>query len=319
MGNTDLLLREEASSLSGWTDLIHERFVQLRIAPKGSSDLRGSIATRRLGHLQASVVTSAPQTFTRTPSLASGSTADVFALGLVERGTGYLLQDGRECSVANGAFALYDTSRPFTWAFTDDFVMRVYTWPIASLWLRSAESQRVTAISVPCVGGLGRLIAPMFNQVADDTTEISPAGSVRVAGELAELAMTAALEAQSVDQSTGTDLEVLHSIQAFVEERLSDPSLNADQIAQAFFMSTRSLHRLFARHGLTVNAWMKSRRLEGCRRTLGSSVQNDLPIRDVAVRFGFTNASFFSREFTLQFGESPRQYRARRHLGLRPE
>lgn len=314
MGNTAApsALLEKASTLSGWTDLIEQRFVSLRIAPKDAAELGGSVRTRHLGHLQASVVASTPQTFTRTESLVSGSSVDVFALGLVERGTGYLEQDGRECAVTDGAFALYDTSRPFTWRFTGDWCMRVYTWPLPTLWLRSAESQRVTAISVPSTQGLGRLVAPMFTQVADDAPSISPTGSMRVAGELAELAMTAALEAHADHEPTGTDTEVLHTIQAFVEERLADPSLNADQIAQAFFMSTRSLHRLFARHGLTVNAWIKTRRLEGCRRTLGSRTHLDVPIRDVAARFGFTNASFFSREFTHQYGESPRQYRTRR-------
>lgn len=317
MATTDLLLRERASTLTGWTDIIHERFVPLRIAPTDATNLRGEVTTRNLGQLQASLVVASPQTFTRTKALAEGSTSDVFALGLVESGTGYLVQDGRECTVGRDSFALYDTSRPFTWAFTEDFALRVYTWPVESLWLRSTESQRVTAISVTCAQGLGRLVAPMFSQIGDDTGEVSPAGSVRAAGALAELAMAAALESRASDQPSSTDLEVLHRVQAHIEERLSDPSLNAEQIASAFYMSTRSLHRLFARHGLTVNAWIKSRRLEGCRRTLMSSAQQDLTIRDVACRFGFTNASFFSREFTLQFGESPRQYRARRSASVR--
>jgi AraC-like DNA-binding protein len=76
-------------------------------------------------------------------------------------------------------------------------------------------------------------------------------------------------------------------------------------------MSTRTLHRLFARHGLTVAGWIKTRRLEGCRRALHASPRSPQPIREIAARHGLLNASYFSREFTQMYGESPRQYRSR--------
>ena len=305
------VVEEKATSLRSWAELIRERFVPLQIAPHDAAEMRGSVKTRQLGYLQASTVRSAPQTFTRTKSLVAKESAPLFALGLVDKGTGYLEQDGRECTVTDGGFALYDTSRPFTWHFDAEFRMRVYTWPLATVSLASTEAQRVTAISVPRTRGIGRMVGPMFLQLMQETPyDISAPGSIRMAGELAELAITAGLEAGQAPPTR--DGEVLRTIQLFIEERLSDPSLNADQIAAGFYMSTRTLHRLFARHGLTVAGWIKARRLEGCRRALSTSTRSDLPIRDVAARYGFLNASFFSREFAQQYGESPRQYRLSR-------
>jgi AraC-like DNA-binding protein len=304
------VVAEKATSLRGWAELIRERFVPLQIAPHDAAEMSGSVKTRQFGYLQASTVRSAPQTFTRTKSLVAKEDSPLFALGLVDKGTGYLEQDGRECTVADGGFALYDTSRPFTWHFDAEFRMRVYTWPLASISLAGSDAQRVTAITVPRSQGLGRLVGPMFLQLMGESPgDISAPGSMRIAGELAELAITAGLEA---GQPPTRDDENLRTIQLFIEERLSDPTLHADQIAAAFYMSTRTLHRLFARNGLTVAGWIKARRLEGCRRALGSSAQSDVPIRDVAARYGFLNASFFSREFAQQYGESPRQYRLSR-------
>jgi AraC-like DNA-binding protein len=309
--NPSGILEERATSLRGWADLIQERFVPLQIAPHDASEMRGSVRTRHLGYLQASTVRSAPQTFTRTKSLVAKESSPLFALGLVDKGVGYLEQDGRECTVADGGFALYDTSRPFTWRFNENFRMRVYTWPLASVSLASdSESERVTAITVARAQGIGRLVGPMFVQLVQEATDMSAPGSMRVAGELAELAITAALEAGQAQPTV--DGDILRTIQVFIEERLSDPSLHADEIAAAFFMSTRTLHRLFARNGLTVAGWIKSRRLEGCRRALGASAKSHQSIREVAARYGFLNASFFSREFTQQYGESPRQYRLSR-------
>lgn len=302
------VVEEKATSLRGWAELIRERFVPLQIAPHDAAEMRGSVKTRQFGYLQASTVRSAPQTFTRTRSLVAKEDSPLFALGLVDKGVGYLEQDGRECTVTDGGFALYDTSRPFTWHFGGPFRMRVYTWPLGSVSLASSEAQRVTAINVPRAQGIGRLLGPLFLQLMQETPgDLSAPGSMRMAGELAELAITAGLEAGQAPPTR--DGEILRTIQLFIEERLSDPTLNADQIAAGFYMSTRTLHRLFARHNLTVAGWIKMRRLEGCRRALVSSSSSDEPIRDVAARYGFLNASFFSREFAQQYGASPRQYR----------
>ena len=111
---------EKATSLGAWADVIRDRFVPLQIAPHDASELAGTVHSRLVGHLQAAVVASTPQTFTRTRRLASASGAELWALGLVEAGTGHLEQDGRTCTVTGGDFALYDTSRPFTWSLAGD-------------------------------------------------------------------------------------------------------------------------------------------------------------------------------------------------------
>lgn len=302
------VLKESATSLRGWADLIWERFVPLQITPHDADDLRGSVRTGHVGPLQASVVRSVPQTFTRTKSLVAKEATQRFAVGLVDQGVGRLVQDGRECTVTDGGFAVYDTSRPFTWSFEHCFQMRVYTWPLASAPLTGLDSERITAITVPRVHDVGRLVIPMLAQVTQDPPNVSATVSTRLALELAELAITAVLETDQARPSD--DDEILGTIQTFIEERLSDPTLNADRLAAAFFMSTRTLHRLFARHSLTVGGWIKHRRLEGCRRALSGHASPGLPIREVAARFGLLNPSSFSREFTAQYGQSPREYRS---------
>jgi len=310
-GSTDGggLLDERATSLRSWADLIWDRFAPHEITARDADRMRGSIKTRHLGHLQASTVVSTPQAFIRTKSLASRDDSPLFVLGLVEKGVGHLVQDGRDCTVANGDFTLYDTSRPYTWRFDGDFRFRVYTWPLASVPLPRAGSDQVTATTVPRGHGIGRMVAPMFVQVTRDATALSAAGAVRMADELAELAITSALEVTQA--APPADDDVLRAIQVHIEERLADPGLNAEQIAAAFFMSTRTLHRLFARRGLTVAGWIKARRLEGCRHALRTQARSPQPIREIAARHGLLNASYFSREFSLQYGESPRQYRLR--------
>lgn len=93
------------------------------------------------------------------------------------------------------------------------------------------------------------------------------------------------------------------------EHHIGDPTLTPDAIAREFYISTRSLHRLFAQSGLTVAAWIKHRRLEACRHMLSSPAARSVPIAEIAARYGFTNQAFFSREFAAAYNVSPRKYR----------
>ena len=138
---------------------------------------------------------------------------------------------------------------------------------------------------------------------------MSGEGSVRLACEVAELTVTAAGEASRYWQAAEPGGDRLREIQGFIEAHLTESALTHDRIAQEFFISPRTLHRLFAQGGYTVAAWIKNRRLEACRRALGSSAAQNLTINEIGSRFGFSTPAYFSREFTARYGVSPRRYR----------
>jgi AraC-like DNA-binding protein len=74
-------------------------------------------------------------------------------------------------------------------------------------------------------------------------------------------------------------------------------------------MSLRSLHQLFHDEGLTVAGWIRSRRLEGCRRDLADPSLDARPVAAVAARWGFSSAAEFSRAFRAAHGMPPAEYR----------
>jgi AraC-like DNA-binding protein len=95
----------------------------------------------------------------------------------------------------------------------------------------------------------------------------------------------------------------------FIEERLTDPSLSADEIAAAHHISTRYLRKLFESQGMTVSGWMRQRRLENCREQLTDPALAHLPVSSVAARWGLLPAARFSRLFKDAYGQTPRDYR----------
>ncbi|MDX6231146.1 MAG: hypothetical protein QOH68_94 [Nocardioidaceae bacterium] len=259
-----------------------------------------------MGHLAASAVISTPQTFTRTPKLLSKDGRDLLQVGLITHGQGVLIQDGRTAQVSAGDFALYETARPFTWAMTGHWRLLVFTWPRDSVVLSESEGQRITAVAVSSQQGVGRFLSPALSELVHPSGTLSDATAARVADQFAELSVAAALEATHVDDVIPAT-EDFRKIQIFIEDTLDDPTLTPELIAQHFYLSTRTLHRLFARRGLTVAGWIRTRRLDACRRTLLADPL--LSVTEIGSRYGFSNPEVFSRTFAAAFGSSPSNFR----------
>lgn len=98
-------------------------------------------------------------------------------------------------------------------------------------------------------------------------------------------------------------------IQAFIRRHIGDPQLTPAAIAAAHHISTRHLHRLFHDQGVTVGAWIRAQRLEGCRRDLADPALASTSIHEIAVRWGFSHPAAFSRAFRSAHGLPPRDYR----------
>ena len=68
---------------------------------------------------------------------------------------------------------------------------------------------------------------------------------------------------------------LLARMQRYAMEHLHDPELGPEQIAQAHFVSTRYVHKLFAASGSGVSAWIRERRFERAVGELRRSPGND--------------------------------------------
>ena len=95
----------------------------------------------------------------------------------------------------------------------------------------------------------------------------------------------------------------------YIELHLGELDLTPDRIASAQNISTRTLHRLFEREGMTLGTWIRARRLEHCRMDLVDPGLTDMSVSAIGSRWGLWDAAHFSRLFKSTFGASPRAYR----------
>lgn len=297
------------SALGTWIDTIRETFVALDIAPAEPDHFTGTVRTRHFAHLMAADVTATSQSFRRTARLATRHPLDLMQIGMVVAGEGQLIQDGRTCTLGAGDFALYETSRPFTWNLHPAWHLRVFTWPRSSVSLTEGQLQQLTARTVRSTSTVGQLLSPMLSSLLASDGAVSADGAIGIAGGLADLAITAAQEEfQPEDPDPGVR-ELYVNMVRHIGQHLDDPTLSPTSIAQTFFVSTRTVHRVFARYGATAAAVIREQRLEACRKAMVSPRNTSRSLTDIATRFGFVDLSVFSRAFTAAYGTSPSRYR----------
>lgn len=303
--------------LDVWRDLIREHFVALDIHAERGDAFAGAVRTAGLGHLRVASVRSGTQGCRRTPGLARRDPDVYLQVGLLTRGTARVAQDRREAALGPGDFAVYETDRPFHWGLRGDrhlgdWELLVLTWPRATVALDAGVSQQLTARPLRGDTGLGAIVGRMLCDLVAAPPELSAAGGVRLADEIAELVTTVAGEHVHPSAPARATDDLLRRIDAHIVEHLADPDLGPATIAAAHFVSTRHLHRLFAHRGSTVAREIQRLRLERCRRELLDPRGAARSITDVSRQWGFADLATFSRAFRGAYGLSPSAWRTQR-------
>jgi AraC-like DNA-binding protein len=302
----------EARSFAEWNTLISESFVPLQASTDSPAGFRGRLRSRVLDELSVVEVTAHSHKVLRTPALITRSDRLYYKLNLQLSGTGILIQDNREAALRPGDLAVYDTHRPYTLEFDDDFRTLVLMFPHDALDLPTESVAELTAVRMAGDAGIGRMISPFMVQLADNLELLSGPSGHRLAHNAVDLLATlfdSELRSGDGPPQRGHHGELLARIRQHIEANLGDPELSPAAIAAAHFISTRHLHSIFHDAGTTVAGWIRARRLERCRRDLRDPLQADRAVGAIATRWGFTDAAHFSRVFRSAFGVPPSTYR----------
>jgi AraC-like DNA-binding protein len=299
-----------------WRDIVREHFVTLDVDAARVGHFEGVVDTAAIGHLRVSEVSSVTQGIHRTRAFAQQDGVRYLQCGLITRGRGHVMQDGRECTLGPGDFTVYETDRPFFWGLSGDatsrFNLLVFTWPRTAVQLTEQQTAGLTAYRLSGHDGITGVVSRMLRDIAANRPQPTEGGAAKVADQLADLVLTAAGEARPTG-ITSAESDLLARIEQYLLANLGDPFLTPDSIAAAHFISTRHLQRLFAARGRTVSQSLRVARLEACRRDLLAAPPGE-SVSAIARRFGFTDAAVFSRAFRAAYGTTPSGYRA---LGAR--
>ncbi|GAA4800400.1 helix-turn-helix domain-containing protein [Streptomyces ziwulingensis] len=295
-----------------WQEVVSRTFVPLDVRLLEKEPSPGLIASRRLGALQVTRVQAGPQTTTRSKRLIARDDRRYLILTLQQRGTALKEQDGRATLVSPGEFSLSDAARPFRKKLERDFVFTSFHFPREDLRVREEDLRALTATTFSGQGGSGALVATYLARMAAEAAVLGETVGREFAATALDLLALLLDErcGRLAPQAPEAAAAMLARVKDHILRNLSDPGLSPSGIAAAHFLSVRYVHKLFELEGVTAGEWIKSQRLERCRRDLTRAPAARVGVAAVARRWGFVSPSHFSRVFRAAYGVSPRDWQA---------
>jgi AraC-like DNA-binding protein len=256
------------------------------------------------GPLQVSDIRFSPMRNNRTRDLLRSRPNENFFVALMVAGHGRLVQDQRCATPGPGDVVIYDSARPFTWAFDHDSRMLIGQLPRRLLTSRIPASDQIAARTLRCGEPCASLVASVLNETirldaAPDETALQ-----RLGASLADT-LAAALEFGLTQgkHSLGHQ-DLLDRAKAVLLRHIEDPDFDFSRLVSELGVSGRTLCRVFAADGTTAIRWLWRQRLEHAHRLLDE--RRVSTVSQAAMRSGFNDLSHFTRAFKTRYGEMPR-------------
>lgn len=301
----------QTGSLAAFRTQASASFVPLRISADQSEPFAARMSSADADSVVFTEVTARPHLVERTPETIASGGSGYYKVSLLLSGSSILAQDGKELMMRPGDLSIYDTSRPYSLLFGEEFRNLIMMFPKDRLDLPIPFTEQLTAVSLGQQhSGLAPVVTAFLSQFPAQLQVLDSRVRTKLARTSLDLMGTMLSSILDADPAQRDPHQVLlQKIYAHIDQQLSAPTLSPKSIAAAHYISTRHLHALFQQADTTVSAWIREQRLDRCRTDLLDPVLADRAISSIAARWGFNDAAHFSRAFKSAYGVSPSELR----------
>ena len=302
-------LGSSPDNFRGWQKTVSGLFLPLQLSPRVPAAFRGRVRAAGRDGLQLAEVTATGHAIERTRDLITESSSDYFKLSVQLSGSGVMIQGDREIPLEPGDMTIYDTGRPYSLVFEEDFRFLVAMFPHKAVQFRRKDVEELSAIRMAGDTGVGSMVSSFLTSLSTNLEGFAAPTGARLSQIGLELIATLVDDQLGELQTTSTTV-LKRQIYTYMSEHLEDPELSPASIAAAHFISVRYLHHLFKEEGTTVAAWIRTQRLERCHQELRDPTLAHLSVSEIAARWGMPDASHFSKLFRTHYNQTPTAWRA---------
>lgn len=296
-----------AERIAYWNDAICSAFVRLDLECDRRAPFHSELGIRRAATFDLISVAGSAQRVSRSARHVADDPAESLIVMLQLQGDCIATQDGREIHLPARALAFLDSRRPYSLRFPAVFRQIVVKVPARMLEHRLGPLSAFTSRPVEGRSRPGRLARMAIAELGREKRDNVAVPLANIAFDLFGLAL-----AEVGQRAPGTSRMAQMRVQwakAQVLESLRDPELSPASVAARQGISLRLLQRLFAAEGASLAAHIAEQRLLRCRDALRDPAQATRSITDIALSWGWSDASHFSTAFRRRFGHAPRDAR----------
>ncbi len=304
-----------AQRLDYFDSLVSQTFFPMSCEPNcgAGSEFEGAIQCQQLGEMGFAAIKSSPLDVYRRSSHIGQVSEACYLVKVQVEGEGLLRQRGKEAYLSPGDFTLCLSSEPYDLHFHSDYSQVVLAVPQPMLEECVRQPTQHLGVRMDRNVGANGLFSQFVTSIADRLDSMDGVLAQRLEANVIDLLSTTlgyAQEAQKRDLlRVGVKSEYIQRIKHFIRRNLDSECLSPDTIAAAHDISTRYLHMLFADENVSISRYILHLRLKHCRAALADPSFADYSVSEIAYRFGFNDASHFSRAFKSEYQQTPARFR----------
>ncbi len=292
-----------------WRAWMWRLFGGLECDVYGDATFSGRVDVRHAGDVILTRLQANRHRVMRTESLARASDSAFLKIVAPLHGSAAVEQQGRQAAVGAGGWAIYDTTERYTVSSPQSSDHLVVMVPKSRLLIAGLQLGELTARHAGGALGISRVTLETLHKTWQELPHMN-AASAHGSGEvIMQLVQMSLLELAGL-RTERTQREALRDrVRQAIAQHLRDPALNVNRLAELLNCSRRHLHNVFAGSGLTLAELIQHQRLDACMRDLCAPDLTARSITEIALSWGFSNVSHFSRVFRVYTGYSPSEYR----------
>ncbi len=298
---------ESGRRLDYWVGAICEAFLEMDCNSNQAQLFEGRVTSVAVDVLSFNQVIACTQDVYRTSAGIARSEQHPFYLIAQQGSAWHVRQQGQLVHLRPGDVVLVDSAQRYELHFPESVAVISVQLPRhwVGRWLTQMDS------TGPMVAvrerGWGQALSALCLQFAQEPLLAASYPPELLSDQLGAM-LAAALEPPQMP-SDPTSRSIVERAQQHLRERLDQPGLVADAVAQALGISVRTLHRSFAAEQSSFSFTLRRLRLKQARQLLAQPRLANLTVGELGRRCGFADASHFVREFHRAFGMTPARWR----------